>query len=77
MQKLKAIVLVEKQAHRKTGVNTGKYVTSFIGIATIEEPKAVVLVTLYDPKGEGGHSGGAVGAPVAGNIFREILEYLK
>ena len=36
-----------------------------------------VLVTLYDPKGEGGHSGGAVAAPVAGKIFKEVLEYLE
>ena len=66
-----------KTGTSEDGVNTGKYVTSFIGIAPVEDPKVVVLVTLYDPKGEGGHSGGAVGAPVAGSIFKEVLEYLK
>ena len=66
-----------KTGTSEDGVNTNKYVTSFIGVAPIENPKVVVLVTLYDPKGEGGHSGGAVAAPVAGKIFKEVLEYLE
>ena len=40
-------------------VNTNKYVTSFCGVAPIDNPQAVVLVTLYNPTGEGGHQGGA------------------
>ena len=60
-----------------TGVNTGKYVTSFIGTAPIEDPEVVVLITLYNPTGEGGHQGGGVAAPVAGQIFSEILPYLE
>ena len=66
-----------KTGTSEDGVNTNKYVTSFIGVAPIENPQVVVLVTLYDPKGEGGHSGGAVAAPVAGKIFKEVLEYLE
>ena len=30
-----------------------------------------MLVTLYNPTGEGGHQGGGVAAPVAGKIFAE------
>lgn len=66
-----------KTGTSEDGVNTNKYETSFIGVAPIENPQVVVLVTLYDPKGEGGHSGGAVAAPVAGKIFKEVLEYLE
>ena len=66
-----------KTGTSEDGVNTNKYVTSFIGVAPIENPQVVVLVTLYDPKGEGGHSGGTVAAPVAGKIFKEVLEYLE
>ena len=36
----------------------------------------MVLVTLYNPTGEGGHQGGGVAAPLGGQIFSEILPYL-
>ncbi len=48
-----------KTGTSEDGVNTGKYVTSFIGVAPISSPEVVVLVTLYNPTGEGGHQGGA------------------
>lgn len=66
-----------KTGTSEDGVNTGKYVASFIGIAPVEDPQIVVLAILYDPKGEGGHSGGGTGAPLAGKIFKEVLEYLN
>ena len=66
-----------KTGTSEDGVNTGKYVTSFIGVAPIENPKMVMLVTLYNPTGEGGHQGGGVAAPVAGKIFAEVLPYLN
>ena len=59
-----------KTGTSEDGVNTGKYVTSFIGVAPIENPEMVILITLYNPTGEGGHQGGGVAAPVAGKIFR-------
>lgn len=58
-------------------MNTGKYVTSFIGVAPIEEPELVILITLYNPTGEGGHQGGGVAAPIAGEILGEVLPYLE
>ena len=64
-----------KTGTSEDGVNTGKYIASFIGIAPVESPKVVVLVTLYNPKGEGGHSGGGIAAPVAGKIIKETLDY--
>ena len=66
-----------KTGTSEDGVNTGKYVTSFCGVAPIDDPQVVVLVTLYNPTGEGGHQGGGVAAPVGGQIFNEILPYLK
>ena len=66
-----------KTGTSEDGVNTGKYVTSFIGVASIEDPEIVVLVTLYNPTGEGGHQGGGVAAPVGGQIFSEVLPYLE
>lgn len=65
-----------KTGTSEDGVNTGKYVTSFIGVAPISDPQVVVLVTLYNPTGEGGHQGGGVAAPVGGQILSEVLPYL-
>ena len=66
-----------KTGTSEDGVNTNKYVTSFVGVAPISEPKVAILVTLYNPTGEGGHQGGAVAAPVAGQILGEVLPYLE
>ena len=66
-----------KTGTSEDGVNTNKYVTSFVGVAPISDPEVVVLVTLYNPTGEGGHQGGAVGAPVGGQVLSEVLPYLE
>ena len=66
-----------KTGTSEDGVNTGKYVTSFCGVAPIEDPQIVCLVTLYNPTGEGGHQGGGVAAPVGGKVLGEVLPYLK
>lgn len=47
-----------KQEHQRTGVNTNKYITSFMGLSPTEDPELVILVVLYNPTGEGGHQGG-------------------
>ena len=47
-----------KTGTSEDGVNTGKYVTSFIGIAEIDNPQFAILITLYNPTGEGGHQRG-------------------
>ena len=38
-----------KTGTSEDGVNTGKYVTSFCGVAPIDDPEVVCLVTLYNP----------------------------
>lgn len=66
-----------KTGTSEDGVNTGKYVTSFIGVAPISDPSVAVLITLYNPTGEGGHQGGGVAAPIGAQIFGEVLPYLE
>ena len=41
-----------KTGTSEDGVNTGKYVTSFIGVAPISDPEVAILITLYNPTGE-------------------------
>ena len=66
-----------KTGTSEDGVNTGKYVTSFCGVAETDNPSIVLLITLYNPTGEGGHQGGGVAAPVGGKILNEVLPYLN
>lgn len=77
MLKLPGYSIGGKTGTSEDGVNTGKYVTSFVGVATIENPEVVILITLYNPTGEGGHQGGGVVASIASQIFSEILPYLE
>ena len=66
-----------KTGTSEDGVNTNKYVTSFCGVAETDNPQIVLLITLYNPTGEGGHQGGGVAAPVGGKILSEVLPYLE
>ena len=66
-----------KTGTSEDGVNTGKYVTSFIGVANTDDPELVILIVLYNPTGEGGHQGGGVAAPIASQILGEVLPYLE
>lgn len=66
-----------KTGTSEDGVNTGKYVTSFIGVAPTDDPQLTILVTLYNPTGGKGHQGGTVAAPVAGKILNEVINYLE
>ena len=66
-----------KTGTSEDGVNTGKYVTSFVGVAPVEDPKVVILITLYNPTGQGGHQGGGVAAPIASQVLGEVLPYLE
>lgn len=66
-----------KTGTSEDGVNTGKYVTSFCGVAETDNPEIVLLITLYNPTGEGGHQGGGVAAPVGGQILGEVLPYME
>ena len=47
-----------KTGTSEDGVNTGKYVASFAAVSPTDNPEMVMLITLYNPTGEGGHQGG-------------------
>lgn len=47
-----------KTGTSEDGVNTNKFIASFMGVAPITDPELVILITLYNPTGEGGHQGG-------------------
>ena len=67
-----------KTGTSEDGVNTNKYVTSFLGVAPIEDPQVVLLITLYNPTGEGGHHLGVCLWKLIKNevyIFDEIQLY--
>lgn len=66
-----------KTGTSEDGVNTGKYVTSFAAVSPTDDPELVMLITLYNPTGEGGHQGGGVAAPLGGQILSEVLPYLE
>ena len=49
------------------------YVASFIGVAPVSNPQIVLLVALYDPKGDNGHQGGQVARSCCfSNLVRSI-----
>ena len=66
-----------KTGTSEDGVNTGKRIASFVGVADVKDPEVVIIIILYNPTGEGGHQGGGVAAPVAGKILGEVLPYLE
>ena len=51
------------------------YVASFVAVSPIENTQVVVLVVLYDPRGES-HQGGQTAGPFAGKIMSEVLPIL-
>ena len=59
-----------KTGTSEDGVNTGKYVTSFVGVADINDPEVIIIIILYNPTGEGGHQGGGIAAPIASYVLR-------
>lgn len=74
---VKGYAIGGKTGTSEDGVNTGKYVTSFIGVAPISNSEVAILITLYNPTGEGGHQGGGVAAPIASQVLGEVLPYLE
>ena len=51
------------------------YIASFCGFAPADDPRVVVLVALFDPKGDS-HMGGVIAAPVVGKIIEDTLNYM-
>ena len=62
--------------NRKGYKTDGSYVGSFIGGAPADDPRAIVLVSIYRPRG-GKYYGGTVAAPSVGAILADTLSYLR
>ncbi len=56
------------------GYSSKRFISSFVGLAPVEQPKAVVLVVLDEPRKK--HYGGTVAAPAFRQIMRAALSYL-
>ena len=52
------------------------YIASFLGFYPVDDPALMVLVKINNPKG-GAYYGGTIAAPVAAEIFREIIPYAQ
>ncbi|WP_338819360.1 Stage V sporulation protein D [Moorella thermoacetica] len=58
------------------GYMEGKYVASFIGMAPVNDPRLVALVTIDEPKGYP-YYGGTLAAPIFQRVVADALHYLK
>ena len=52
-----------------------KYISSFLGFASADDPQVMALITIDEPVGI--YYGGTIAAPVIADIFQNILPYLE
>ena len=55
--------------------SANKYISSFLGFAPADDPQVLVLVIIRNPSGV--YYGGTIAAPVAKEIFENLLPYLE
>ncbi len=65
----------EKLRDDGSGYLAGHYIASFCGFAPVEDPQITILVIIDDPNGT--YYGGQIAAPIAGQIFEQVLRYLN
>lgn len=53
---------------------TGKYISSFIGFSSVENPQIIAMCLIDEPQGV--YYGGTISAPVIRQLFENILPYL-
>lgn len=53
----------------------GKFISSFIGTAPVDDPRAVVLVLVDEPDVSIGYYGSIVAGPVAADLLENIMKY--
>ena len=68
-------VNAQEYAAGHRGYSPTRYVSSFVGVAPIENPRLVVVVSVREPKNA--HYGGTVAAPAVRNILKGTLQYLQ
>lgn len=54
---------------------SGKYIASFIGFSSVENPRAIAMCIIDEPQGV--YYGGTIAAPVIRELFENILPYLE
>ncbi len=62
------------QKYENGHIAQGKYVSSFVGFAPVENPKYVVAMIVDEPSGYA-YYGSLVAAPYAGKVFKKIFDY--
>ena len=65
----------QKINENTSGYMDGRYIASFCGFAPVENPEIVVLVVIDDPSA-GAFYGGQIAAPVARDIFSQLLRFM-
>jgi len=65
----------EKLSDNGSGYLAGHYIASFCGFAPVEDPQITILIIIDDPNGI--YYGGQIAAPIAGQIFEQVLRYLN
>ncbi len=63
------------QKYVNGAIAQGKYVSSFIGFAPVDDPKYAVLMIVDEPQGYM-YYGSLVAAPYAGDVFEKIFDYI-
>ena len=53
----------------------GVYISSFVGVAPIDDPKFVCLMTIDEPQGQ--YYASVIAAPVVGTLIEETLKYME
>ena len=53
----------------------GKFISSFIGVAPVDNPRAVAMVMVDEPDRSIGYYGSIVAGPVAADLLENILKY--
>ncbi len=76
--KVKGYYVAGKTSTAEQGRGAAKtYTASFLALAPANDPQVAIMLSVANPKGELGHQGGAVAAPVVSNILTEVLEYME
>lgn len=76
--RVKGYYVAGKTSTAEQGRGANKtYVASFVAVAPADDPQVAIIVNVVNPRGQRGHQGGAVAAPVAANILEKTLEHLN
>ena len=59
------------QKYEDGHIASGKYISSFVGFFPADKPQYLALIIVDEPQGT--YYGSAVAAPVAGEIFQDII----